>query len=73
MKLITEINQSEIRIQLNPFFKKVTKFSAIKKIELIDYGFMSGWELNGTPNMELSITRFQRLESTSDLKTARNF
>lgn len=43
MKLITEINQMEIKIRLIPFVKKRIRLSAIKKIELIEYGGVQGW------------------------------
>ena len=40
MRLKTEIDQDEIRINFSPFVKKRINWKEIKSVEIIDYGFV---------------------------------
>ncbi len=43
MRLKTEIDQNEIRVNFFPFVKKNFKWNDIKKAEVLNYGFVGGW------------------------------
>ena len=43
MKLKTKIDDNEIQMSFFPFLKKKTKWSEIKKAEVVNYGFLGGW------------------------------
>jgi hypothetical protein len=43
MKLTTKIDQDKIEIQFFPFTKRTTQWNEIKKLEVINYGFVGGW------------------------------
>ena len=43
MKLKTEIDEQEIRMNFFPFIKKRTNWNEIKSAEIINYGFVGGW------------------------------
>ena len=43
VRLKTEIDQNEIRMNFFPFVSKRTKWDEIKSVEIIDYGFVGGW------------------------------
>ncbi|UKM65212.1 hypothetical protein GSB9_01775 [Flavobacteriaceae bacterium GSB9] len=43
MRLNTEIDEKEIRINFFPLTKKVFKWHTIKKAEVLNYGFVGGW------------------------------
>lgn len=42
-RLKTEIDADEIRMHVFPFFKKRVKWSEIRSVEVVDYGFQGGW------------------------------
>ena len=43
MRLKTEIDQNEIRINFFPFIKKRVNWKEIKNAEIVNYGFVGGW------------------------------
>ncbi len=43
MRLRTEIDQNEIRMNFFPFTQKQVKWSEIKTAEVVNYGFVGGW------------------------------
>lgn len=43
MRLKTEIDQNEIRMNFFPFVKKRVNWKDIKKVEIVNYGFVGGW------------------------------
>ena len=43
MRLITEIDENEIRMSFFPFTKKQVSWKEIKNIEIVNYGFVGGW------------------------------
>ena len=43
MRLKTEIDQNEIRINFFPFVKKRVNWKEIKNAEIVNYGFVGGW------------------------------
>ncbi|MFV8226456.1 hypothetical protein [Christiangramia aquimixticola] len=43
IKLKTEIDQNEIRINFFPIIKKSVSWEEVKKAEVVDYGFVGGW------------------------------
>lgn len=43
MKLKTEIDQNEIRINFFPFVKKRVSWKEIKSARVVNYGFVGGW------------------------------
>lgn len=43
MRLKTEIDQNEIRMNFFPFVKKRVNWNEIKNIEIVNYGFVGGW------------------------------
>lgn len=43
MRLITEIDQQEIRMRFFPFVQKSIPWSEIKDAKLVNYGFVGGW------------------------------
>jgi hypothetical protein len=43
IKLKTEIDQNEIRMDFFPFIKKRVKWDDIENIEIVHYGFVGGW------------------------------
>lgn len=43
MRLKTEIDQHEIRINFFPFAKKETKWKDVKSAKIVNYGFVGGW------------------------------
>ena len=43
MKLKTKINNDKIEMSFFPFIKKTIKWNEIKKVEVINYGFVGGW------------------------------
>lgn len=43
MRLKTEIDQNEIRMNFFPFVKKRINWKDIKKVEIVNYGFVGGW------------------------------
>ncbi|MGB5430484.1 hypothetical protein [Eudoraea sp.] len=43
MRMITEIDQNEIRMSFFPFVKKRVKWKEIKNAEVVNYGFVGGW------------------------------
>ncbi|WP_282148442.1 phosphoethanolamine transferase domain-containing protein [Algibacter lectus] len=43
MRLKTEIDQNEIRINFFPFIKKQVNWTKIKSAEMVNYGFVGGW------------------------------
>lgn len=43
MKLKTKIDEKEIQMHYFPFVKKRSKWTEIKKAEVINYGFVGGW------------------------------
>ena len=43
MKLKTEIDENGIRIRFVPFTSKQVRWSDIKSIEVVEYGFVGGW------------------------------
>lgn len=43
MKLETEIDENEIRMNFPPFVKKRVSWKEIKKAEVVNYGFIGGW------------------------------
>ena len=43
MKLKTNIDNDKIEISFFPFVKKTTKWTDIKKAEVVNYGFVGGW------------------------------
>ena len=43
MRLSTEIDQNEIRINFFPFVKKRVNWKEIKNAEIVNYGFIGGW------------------------------
>ena len=49
MRLKTEIDQNEIRIDFFPFVKKRMHWKEIKNAEIVDYGFVGGWGIRFWP------------------------
>ncbi len=43
MKLKTDIDNDKIEMSFFPFVKKTTKWTDIKKVEVVNYGFVGGW------------------------------
>ena len=43
MKLKTNIDNDKIEMNFFPFVKKTTKWTDIKKAEVVNYGFVGGW------------------------------
>ncbi|MFT5752382.1 MAG: hypothetical protein ACI828_000656 [Flavobacteriales bacterium] len=43
MRLKTEIDQDEIRMNFFPFVKKRIPWNQIKKADVVNYGFVGGW------------------------------
>lgn len=43
VRLNTEIDQHEIRINFFPFVKKRIKWKEVKHAEIVNYGFVGGW------------------------------
>lgn len=43
MRLTTEIDQNEIRMNYFPFVKKRVNWKEIKNAEIVNYGFVGGW------------------------------
>lgn len=43
MKLKTTIDTNKIEMNFFPFVRKTTKWTEIKKIEVVNYGFVGGW------------------------------
>ncbi|MCG8474492.1 MAG: hypothetical protein MI784_03305 [Cytophagales bacterium] len=43
MRLETIINDREIRLRFFPFVRKKVKLGEVKKMEVLDYGFVGGW------------------------------
>lgn len=43
MRLKTEIDENEIRINLFPFIKKRLNWKDIKNAKIVNYGFVGGW------------------------------
>jgi hypothetical protein len=43
MRLKTEIDQDEIRMNFFPFVKKRIQWNQIKKADVVNYGFVGGW------------------------------
>jgi len=43
LRLKTEFDTQEIRMNFSPLSKKVFKWSDIESAKLIDYGFVGGW------------------------------
>ena len=43
MRLKTEIDQNEIRINFFPFTKKRVNWKEIKSAKIVNYGFVGGW------------------------------
>ncbi|RMG78816.1 MAG: hypothetical protein D6714_17395 [Bacteroidetes bacterium] len=43
MRLITEIDDREIRIRFIPFSTRVFRWEDIESAEIVDYGFVGGW------------------------------
>lgn len=43
IRLKTEIDQNEIRMNFFPFLKKRVSWKEIKKVEIVTYGFVGGW------------------------------
>ena len=43
MRLKTEIDQNEIRMNFFPFVKKRVNWKEIKNAEIVNYGFVGGW------------------------------
>ncbi|TKG89837.1 hypothetical protein EYV94_24775 [Puteibacter caeruleilacunae] len=43
MKLTTTIDEDGIKMSFFPFVTKNIKWSEIKKVEIVDYGFVGGW------------------------------
>ena len=43
MRLKTEIDQKEIRMQFGPFLKKRVSWEEIKSVKIVNYGFVGGW------------------------------
>jgi hypothetical protein len=43
MKLKTKIDKDTIEMSFFPFVKKITKWTEIKKAEVVNYGFVGGW------------------------------
>ena len=43
MRLKTEIDQDEIRMNFFPFVKKRVNWKEIKNAEIVNYGFVGGW------------------------------
>ena len=43
MRLKTEIDQNEIRMNFFPFVKKRINWKEIKKAKIVNYGFVGGW------------------------------
>jgi hypothetical protein len=43
MRLKTEINQNEIKMNFFPFVKKKVYWNEIKSIQIVNYGFVGGW------------------------------
>lgn len=49
MKLTTEIDQYDIKIQFYPLLKKHFKWSDVKFAEVVNYGFVGGWGVRFWP------------------------
>lgn len=43
MRLITEIDQNEIRMNFFPFVKKKINWTDVKNAKIVNYGFVGGW------------------------------
>lgn len=43
MRLKTEIDQNEIRMNFFPFIKKQVNWNEIKTAQIVNYGFVGGW------------------------------
>ncbi len=43
MRLKTEIDQNEIRMNFSPFVKKRVNWNDVKNAEIVNYGFVGGW------------------------------
>jgi len=43
MRLKTEINKNELKINFFPFVKKKIKWNDIKSVKIVNYGFVGGW------------------------------
>lgn len=43
MRLKTEIDQNEIRMNFFPFVKKQVNWNEIKTAQIVNYGFVGGW------------------------------
>ncbi len=43
IRLITNINQNEIRMKFFPFVKKHISWKDVKSAEIVNYGFVGGW------------------------------
>ena len=43
MRLKTEIDKSGIRMSFFPFVKKKVNWNEIKRVKIVDYGFVGGW------------------------------
>lgn len=49
MKLTTEIDQYDIKIHFYPMLKKQIKWSEVKHVEVVNYGFVGGWGVRFWP------------------------
>jgi hypothetical protein len=49
MRLKTEIDQNHIKIHFYPLLKKQFKWSEIKHVEVVNYGFVGGWGVRFWP------------------------
>jgi len=43
IRLKTEIDQTEIRMNFFPFVKKTAKWKEVKSAKIVNYGFVGGW------------------------------
>ena len=43
VRLKTEIDKKQIQMRFFPFVKKKTKWSEIRNVEVVNYGFVGGW------------------------------
>lgn len=73
MRLKTEIDQEEIRMQLTPFIKKRIKWEDVRSAEVLNYGFVGGWgirlwtsygtvyNVKGNKGLALELSKGQKL------------
>lgn len=43
LRLTTEIDQKEIRVQFSPFANRTIQWADVQSAEVLDYGFVGGW------------------------------